>query len=347
MHDHPGPYHRTAPRRGCGPGPEQQHQRVVEALVVRHVTEGIRRDRLVGCRRTGRPLVGRPLVGRHPRHQRRLGRGVVVLRERDPHRPPRVVEAKGAALELPGRGGGLSRLRPSALPVALAPDALAGSLRAVLPIHPTGRLWRRCRFSLRPVPRHQLPRLPHAPVRRRLAQRSVSLRRCHLRQRLHQVQGQLPRRQSLGQTGQRLQIGCRAHPLPGRRRGDPALPGHPRHHRDGHRPRATPRPDRTRRCRSTAAGATPRSARTAGRSARRAPANGRPRRSSGTAACAAATGPPWLLEADEMSSCVNGRRIRAARPATRIRTGSAHRDRPPRCWIQTIGPLSVLPGMAV
>ena len=95
--------------------------RVVEPLVVRHVTERVGRNRLgrtpTRTRPTrtdvGRRQVGAPLVCRHPRHERRFGRGVVVLGEGDPGRPPRVVEAQRAAFELSGRRAGRSAFRPT------------------------------------------------------------------------------------------------------------------------------------------------------------------------------------------------------------------------------------------
>ena len=116
---------------------------------------------------------------------------------------------------------------------------------------PRHRPWPR-RLPPGPRPRRPLTVAPGAtppapvPAARSSAlmprERGVSLRRRDLRQGLHQVQGQLPRCQTLGQTGQGLEVGRRAHPLPSRRCADPALPGHPRHHRDGPVPAPRLRP---------------------------------------------------------------------------------------------------------
>ncbi len=225
VHDDPGPHGWTASRQRCTPYAEQPHHRVVEALVIGHVTEGIQFVGIGLIRGIGRRRHHPPLVCSDSRHERRLRGGVVVRREGDPHGPPRVVEAQRTALELPD--GRASKRVP------LRPRALAAALRIARHLGPISPLLFGCRLSLRPVPRHQLPCLAHAPVRRRLTQCSIGIRRRHLRQGLDQVQRQLSRRQTLGQAGQGLEIGRRANPLPSRRRADPALSRHPRHHRDG------------------------------------------------------------------------------------------------------------------
>ncbi len=109
MHHHPRLCGHASSPTGLGTRPapcsEDVDQRVVQPLVVGHVAE-----RIGGGRRL--PFLAFSFLGfsflalslcRDPSDQQRLGRRVVVSGERDPDRPPRIVEAQRPVLELPGR----------------------------------------------------------------------------------------------------------------------------------------------------------------------------------------------------------------------------------------------------
>ena len=215
-HD-PWPDRRSS--RPTAPRPEQIQQRVVQPLVVRCVTNGVGPRRRPGNR-----------LRRHPPHQNGLGNCVVVLGERHPNGPSRVVEPQRPALELPDR-------RPTDPFIAVRSAARSARPSPSPSPSPRPRPSRRFRLNsrlhLRSMPRHQLTRLSHAPMRRRLPQGGIARRRRHRRQRLHQIQGQRSRCQPVRQTRQGFEIRRRPHPLPSRRRADPALPGHPGDHGDG------------------------------------------------------------------------------------------------------------------
>ena len=225
----------AASRPRTTPRPEQVQECVIEALVVRRVPHRIRHRH--------------SLLRRHSPHQRRLRHCVIVLGERHPHRPPGVVEPQSTALELPGRRATDPRIAvPRIGDPRIAVPNRAGTRRSLRPRPRRRRICRRricrrriprrrprfrLRLHLRSMPCSQLTGLTHAPMGRRLAQRGIAGWRRHLRQRLHQVQGQLARRQPLRQTRQRLQVRPRPHPLTGRRHAHAALPGDPGDHRDG------------------------------------------------------------------------------------------------------------------
>ena len=152
VHDDPGPHGWTASQQRRTPYTEQPHHRVVETLVIGHVTKGIQFVGIGFIRGIGSRRYYSPLVGSDSGHERRLRGGVVVRREGDPHGPPRVVEAQRAALELPdGRASTRSPSGPersvprSASPVTPAPSAPSSSAVASLcaRCHATNsRAWR-------------------------------------------------------------------------------------------------------------------------------------------------------------------------------------------------------------
>ena len=152
---------RPRPRARAGPRPRpraplptlnRSRQCVIQALVVGRVADRIRRRRSLGRR--------------HPPHQHRLRHCVIVLGERHPHRPPRVVEPQRPALELPGRrrphrrpphGRPSSPPPPRPRPHQPQPRPAPGRPRS-------GRGQPQPSLHLRSMPGHQLTGLAHAPM---------------------------------------------------------------------------------------------------------------------------------------------------------------------------------------
>ena len=141
----------------------------------------------------GHPLVERraiPVAATGPGDERALHDRVLLLGEHAGQAAPAIVEAE----EAPGveAGGSLVGLVPSG-------DG-------------------------------QLPHLLGRPAGRLLGQRGVRLGPGHLDEGLHLVEGELALRERIGDLGQRLELGRRRDPLPGRRGGHAAALDEPGDH---------------------------------------------------------------------------------------------------------------------
>ena len=218
-----GPPSRRRPLR-TGSSPLEQIQQ-------RRRTGACRRAR-IRADRTRRRFARRLALclRRHPSHQNRLRHCVVVLGERDPNRPSRVVEpqASGARTRGPPThdppsspstppSSDQASARPA--PASASPSACAcASTRASTCARCHAANSRACRT------------LQCADASRNAASLDGEATSANGSTRSKR---QGPRRQPLRQTRQRLEVRRRPHPLPSGRRADPALPGHPGDHGDG------------------------------------------------------------------------------------------------------------------